>query len=113
MQTGVENSPIVRFLEWGLSAIGGAALTLVAVRTKIALLDRSDQDRKKEIADLEIVHAENIAKLEETIDERLKIIERRQWAALRMTADIANKVGVDGRFSDQLMKMLAQEDEPR
>lgn len=113
MQTSVEGSPLVRFLEWGLSGIGGFALALVAFRTRIAMLDRSDKERATKIAAIEALHLEQMTKLEARIDERLKTIERRQWAVLRMAADIANKVGVDGRFTDQLMKLLVQEDEPR
>lgn len=123
MQPSVESSPFTRFLEWGLSAIGGAALTLVAFRTKIALIDREIKQwntskkawqaaRQREIDDIKAAHVEDLAKLERQLADRLKLIERRGWASLRITADIANKVGVDGRFSDQLMRMLAQEDEP-
>jgi hypothetical protein len=79
-------------------AIGGALVTLVAFRTKIAIMDRRINDRRTEIE-----------KLEEKITDRLDTIDRRQALVLEIVADVARKVGADARFSDAVVRFVAEE----
>lgn len=84
--------------QWGMSAIAGALVVLVAFRTRIALMGRENTDRKREIIDLD-----------QRIATRLDAIDRRQMLVLELVADIARKVGVDARFSDAVVRFLAEE----
>lgn len=103
------DSLFLRLLQWGAAAMGGALVTIVAFRTRLALMDRRIDDRKaeieREIADRK---AENEA-LERRIVEHNEKMDRRSIEQLRMTADIARKVGVDNRFTDAVLRMLADE----
>lgn len=89
---------ISAFVQTIVSAIGGALVTVVAFRTKIALMDRRIESRKSEIF-----------ALEEKLTTRLEAINRRQALMLDIVADIARKVGADARFSDAVVRFLAEE----
>lgn len=103
------DSLIFRFVQWAGAAMGGALVTLVAFRTRLALMDRRIDDRKAEI-DREIADRKaEIEALERRNSEHLERMDRRSIEQLRMTADIARKVGVDNRFTDAVLRMLADE----
>lgn len=74
-----------------VSAGAGAAVTLVAFRTRLALGDQK------------------VASMEEEFRNRLDQISRRQMLTLQIVADIARKEGVDGRFSDAIVRFLSEE----
>lgn len=74
-----------------VSAGAGSAVTLVAFRTRLAIADQK------------------VATMETHFDERLDLISRRQMLTLQIVADIARKEGVDGRFSDAIVRFLAEE----
>lgn len=107
-----ESSFLVRAAEWLLSAIGGALVTVVAFRTKIALMDKrfDDQDRTITLAAEE--RSRMIKQLDEEIEKRLTAIERKQSLILDVLVDIARKVGVDARFSDTVIRFLRDADAP-
>lgn len=90
---GIEN-----FLAMAYGAIGGALVTVVALRTRLAMMGRDISDNKKAIE-----------KLEKEIERRLETMDRRSIFALQIMADVARKVGADGRFSDQVIRMLSDE----
>lgn len=85
------NSIVQQVLGLLVSAAAGAAVTLVAFRTRLALGDQK------------------VAAMESHFDERLDLISRRQMLTLQIVADIARKEGVDGRFSDAIVRFLAEE----
>lgn len=74
-----------------VSAGAGSAVTLVAFRTRLALGDQK------------------VAAMEEDFRNRLDQISRRQMLTLQIVADIARKEGVDGRFSDAIVRFLSEE----
>jgi hypothetical protein len=84
-------SLVTRILGLVVSAGAGAAVTLVAFRTRLALADR------------------RVETLESHIDERLDLISRRQMLTLEIVADLARKEGIDNRFSDAIVRFLAEE----
>jgi len=108
-----------------LSALTGSAITFVGFRTKLALMDRRIETRKSEITTLrqdlskhmlerEQAVDERMAALERAVDTRLSRIERKQTLMLQIAADIAKKIGVESRFSDVIVRFLAEEaDQPR
>lgn len=82
------------FAQWLLGLfgglLGGAFGTLIAFRTTLYAM-------KRDIADQKVA---------------LTKVQDRQFAVLRLTADIARKVGVDGRvFDDALVRMLTSDAE--
>lgn len=89
-------------LKYFTSAVGGALVTFVAFRTKLALMDRRIESRKTEIANLDA-----------TLTRKLSSIERKQTLLLEIMANVANKVGVDKRFSDIIIQFLADDAENR
>ncbi len=104
-----DGSWIVRLLETAGAAIFGGLVSLVAFRTKLALMDKEIADLKTEIkeqrADTERRHTENL-----DVWRRYMVdINRRQAMLLEIVAGIARKVGVDHRFSDVLVKFLNEE----
>lgn len=84
-------SIVSRILGLLISAGAGAVVTLVAFRTRLALADQ------------------RVASLETHIDERLDLISRRQMLTLEILADLARKEGIDNRFSDAIVRFLAEE----
>ena len=85
-----------------LGAVGGAAGTMIALRTRLALMQRDISENKRE----RVAMAEHLA-------ARIDTLDKRQLALLRLTADIARKVNVDGRiFDDALVRMMLDETEP-
>ena len=93
-----------------LGAIGGSVGTFVALRTR---LDKTDRDVLDGVAALER-HIESetdtFARLETDLLARIDRLDKRQMAMLKVTVDIARKVGVDGRqFDDMLVRMLADD----
>lgn len=87
-----------RFLEWCVSALGGALVALVAFRTRLALMDKRLDSQETARAELKL-----------SIESHLSLIDRRQLATLQVLADVAHKIGVEGRFSDLVMKFLADD----
>lgn len=85
------NSVVQQVLGLIVSAAAGAAVTLVAFRTRLALGDQ------------------RVAAMEEEFRTRLDQISRRQMLTLQIVADIARKEGVDGRFSDAIVRFLSEE----
>jgi hypothetical protein len=82
----------MNWLELFVSALGGSIVTFLALRTKIALMDKRIDDLEKHVA------------------MKLDAIDRKQVLLLGIVADIANKVGVDKRFSDIIVKFLKDEE---
>ncbi len=74
-----------------VSGGAGAAVTLVAFRTRLALADK------------------RVGDMETHFDERLDMISRRQMLTLQILADLARKEGIDGRFSDAIVRFLSEE----
>lgn len=101
MQQTTPDNPFMQLAQWALSAIGGALVVLVAFRTKLALMDRRIESRRKEIIELE-----------QSLTQRLDAFDRRQTLILQIVADIARKVGVDSRFSDAVVQFLSEEARP-
>lgn len=85
------DSVVNQILGLVVSAGAGAAVTLVAFRTRLAIADQK------------------VAAIEEDFGARLDLISRRQMLTLQIVADIARKEGVDGRFSDAIVRFLADE----
>lgn len=85
-------------LAMGYGALGGALVTIVALRTRLAMMNRDISDNKRATE-----------KLERDIDRRLETMDRRSIFLVQLMADIARKVGADGRFSDQMIRMLSEE----
>lgn len=80
-----------------LGAVGGAFGTLIALRTKLASMQRDIGDE-----------TEARKNLETQLCDRMDTMKQQQTTMLRIVADIARKVGVDGRqFDDALIRMLA------
>lgn len=104
-----ENSEVLRWWQWLVSAAGGALITLVAFRTNIALMNKRIDDRKKEIEEAERRAIQRIEHLEEHLDLRLKNIDRKQTVMLQMLVDIARKSGVDNRITDALVTLLSED----
>ncbi len=77
-------------------AFGGAVITLVALRTRLAMMQRDIDDTKAEAK-----------KFREGLDTRLSLMSRQQVLCLQIMSDVAHKVGADNRFSDQIVKFLA------
>lgn len=82
-----------------LGIVGGSVGTLVAMRTRLAMMTRdiSDSNAKREALGV-------------VLDEHIQKSDRRQMVILRLLADVARKVGVDQRtFDDALVRMLSDE----
>lgn len=111
-----DENPVLRIAEWALSALGGALVMLVGLRTKLAMMGR-DTKEAKAAAQAARETAEQLAKaLEQRIDERvavfegrLGLIDRRTLEMMRLLADIARAVNVDQRYTDTVLRMLADE----
>lgn len=104
-----ENAAISRLLEICLSAGAGAVVTLVAFRTRFAVLETSISARDKALREDMDRRAAELEAIEKRIDARLDALDRRTIMSLQILADIAKKVGVDQRFSDTLVRFLADE----
>jgi hypothetical protein len=130
--TPTGDSALLRILEWIASAAGGALVTFVGFRTKLAMMDgRMDrQDEKieeqvKSISDhrnniaMEAMRAERsfretIERLSSETNERhednqaqLRLMRSQQLLTLKMIADIARQTGADKRFDDEVWRLLA------
>jgi hypothetical protein len=92
------NDLLQSLIAMAYGAVGGALTTLVALRTRLAMMQRDIDDNRKA--------TEGLA---ERIDARLSKMDRRQIVSLQVIADVARKVGADGRFSDQLVRFLASD----
>lgn len=90
------------WVQWVLSAGAGALVTIVLYRTKLALMDRRIESRKAEIQALR-------AEMTSTVIQRMDTMRRQQIVMLEILSDIARKVGVDSRFSDAVVRFLAEE----
>lgn len=102
MLSPVENNMTAPdFVNLLVGGIGGALVTLVTFRTKLALMARDIRDE-----------AEARKRVEAALNVRMDTIERRQLVELRMTADIARKVGVDARWDDVITRFISEEDNP-
>ncbi len=100
---------IVRLAQTAGAAIFGALVSLVAFRTRLALMDREIADLKLEIAeqraDTERRHNANL----EAWRTHVENINRRQAMLLEIVAGIARKIGVDHRFNDVLVRFMNDE----
>ena len=110
----IQDAGLVQQFVWSAaSAVGGALVCLVAFRTRLALLDR-DIASNKRAGELQISALRDDAQrlhsgLENRIMTRLDALDRRQSFLLQMVADIAQKSGADQRFSDAVVRFLAEE----
>lgn len=91
------------FTQWTLGvllgAIGGSVGTFVTQRTRLAMMQRDIDDVGKDRQ-----------RDRDHFDERVDMMDRRQMVMLRLVADVARKVGVDGRqFDDALVRMLTDD----
>lgn len=98
-----------RLLEVCMSAGAGAVVTLVAFRTRFAVLETSIANRDKAMKEEFDRRTLELEAIEKRIDTRLDALDRRTIMSLQILADIAKKVGVDQRFSDTLVRFLADE----
>lgn len=130
--TPTGDSALLRILEWIASAAGGALVTFVGFRTKLAMMDgrmdRQDEkidDQNKAIED----HRSSIAveamrgerALRDAFDRlamdtnarhednqaQLRLVRSQQLLTLKMIADIARQTGADKRFDDEVWRLLA------
>jgi hypothetical protein len=113
------DEPTWRPLEWLISATAGALVSLVAFRTRLALMQGELNDRKNEIAEVRASSAALVKTLEKKLDDRAELldkrfgqIDRREIEMMRLLADIARAVGADRRFTDSVLRMLADENQP-
>lgn len=97
------------WVQWIITAAGGALITLVAFRTRFVVLEGRVGDAEKRMEERRVAHDADMKAVQDQIDKRLGTIERRQMMTLQVIADIAKKVGVDGRMGDTLMHFLAEE----
>lgn len=104
-----DSGVVSRLLELALSAGAGAVVTLVAFRTRFALLENAIAQRTKAETDAAVLRAKELAEIEARLDARLDAFDRRQMMTLQILADVAKKVGVDQRFSDTLVRFLSEE----
>lgn len=93
-----------------LGAIGGSGGTFVALRTRLAKTDRDIVDvaaaLNRHMTDEQVM----LDRVEGEMIARIERLDKRQMAMLRLTTDIARKVGVDGRqFDDALVRMLTDD----
>lgn len=91
MQQPTPASVFESMAQWALSAIAGALVVLVTFRTRLALMDQ------------------RTSKIETEVIRRLDAIDRRQGMMLEIVAHIARKVQVDARFTDLLVRFIAEE----
>ena len=131
-QVSSGENPMLRILEWVLSATGGFLAALVTFRTKVALMDRrfDEQDKKIDeykthLADhrndvmaealrTERAFRDSLDAMRQESDERhednrgtLRLLRRQQFLTLKMIADIARHTGADKRFDDAIWSALA------
>lgn len=104
-----DDGAISRILEIALSAGAGAVVTLVAFRTRFALLETAMATRDKAMKEEFDRRAAELEAIERRIDARLDTLDRRTIMSLQILANVAKKVGVDNRFSDTLVRFLADE----
>lgn len=106
-----ENAPgqMLSILQWIVSAAAGAMLTLVAFRTRFVVIEMKLDQRKQSIDDEAKARQEAFARVEADVMDKLAAIDRRSMMTLRITADIAKKVGIDQRISDTLVRFLTDE----
>lgn len=88
------------FLELIVGSAGGFIAALVTFRTRLALADYREKTRTRE---------RNVERAE--LERRLDDLDRRQLIQLQLLADVAKKLGLENRFSDTLVRFLA-EDQP-
>lgn len=100
MVANVSGDTLANAMAMAYGAIGGALTAIVALRTRLAMMQRDIDDNRK-----------SLRMLTGRIDDRLGKMDRRQIISLQIMADVARKVGADGRFSDQLVKFLASDAE--
>ena len=102
---------VMRLIESAGAAIFGALVSLVAFRTRLAVMDRDiaqvQAELKEQRADTERRHKENI----EAAAANARDSNRKQAMLLEIVASIARKVGADARFSDALVRFLTEEDD--
>lgn len=94
---------IISFVVGGL---GGALVVVVALRTRLALMDvrmNQQEARLKEAG----ARAEEATR---RLEQKFKEIENRQMFELRVLSGIARKIGVDARFDDLLVRTIAGEE---
>ena len=110
----IQGAGLIQQFVWSAaSAVGGALVVLVAFRTRLALIDR-DIATNKHTAEVQVraVREDSqrtMTNLENRLIDRLDAIDRRQSFLLQMVADIAHKSGADQRFSDAVVRFLAEE----
>lgn len=130
--TPTGDSALIRILEWIASAAGGALVTFVGFRTKLAMMDgrmdRQDErlaeqnkvidDHRSDVA-IEAMRGERALReafdrLAKETNERhednqgqLRLVRSQQLLTLKMIADIARHTGADKRFDDEVWRLLA------
>lgn len=82
-----------KWLEWIVSACGGVLVSLVAFRTRLALMDRNRREDLRRISRLA---------------RRVDMIDKRTYTLLSLTGAIARRVGVTERFDDALARFLTE-----
>lgn len=104
-----EAGALLPFFQWVVSAAAGALLTLVAFRTRFVVIEMRLDERKKAQDEEARLRAEAFERVETEMMTKLAAIDRRSMMTLRIAADIAQKVGVDKRLSDALVRFLTEE----
>lgn len=121
----------LRIVEWALSFVGGAGAAFVFFRTRLALIERQldtlvQAEKKREaeatqraadernddtVKEMRVAAAirDAVTDAESALDTRLRTVESRLTMLIRLLADIAKQVGVEKRFTDDIVTMLADD----
>lgn len=112
----VDESALLRGLQWILSAAAGALIAVVTFRTRIVVIEReiiaakeAEARRERDEVERRKKHDEAMEALEERIRDRLEQFDRRQLFMLQLLSDIAKKVGVDQRLGDTIVQFMTDE----
>jgi hypothetical protein len=84
-------------------AIGGVVTSMFAFKTKLALMEQRQGLKEAEATRLQ---AETTRRVDAFLN-RFASLDRRQLVMLQILADVAQKVGADGRLTDLMVKFLS------
>jgi hypothetical protein len=129
----------LELFKYAASGLLGAAITLVAFRTKLVLMQRQIKAQNKEIEEHKAAQELRVNKMREElmteiarVSQRLQdslaqisvdterrheenritqaTLDRRSMFTLRLMADVARKLGADSRIDDAVIKFFTEED---
>lgn len=124
-----ESSLLLRFAEWGATAIGTALVMVVGFRIwmvkmthRIDSLDKRVGEHENDMA-VRLVRAEQgfkneVAALREEMHERhrenksrQRMMDRRSMFTLKLVADVARKMKIDHRVDDAVIGFLTDDED--